>query len=324
MSEPSLDMMYLSTKRSLLSNPGIKMDDIYYGPFNTTVEMSEVTYNLGRLTIGLSQLNFGSQSQLIIPNNSLLSTCYLHLELPAIIANQTICRGWGYAAINNINFLFGSSNVSQIQLSGQSLFQTIMMEAETAEKRSELFRLGGEEWLVPSPAGVNIMADIILPLPWSSSCGMHSKLPFDTTLLNNPITIQVQFNSSSSIYGGTGIAPAQFAVGTLLPRQGDLKNKDQSLQMKLLKNPELEYSYPFIHHQNFSPGQFTGSTPGSPPVSLTLQSIINADLLAISVGMVQTSFVGPANQSSPSPFNYDPITNIVLQFNGLTMYNSPG
>src|ERR1700679_1604520 len=140
MSEPSLDMMYLSTKRSLLSNPGIKMDDIYYGPFNTTVEMSEVTYNLGRLTIGLSQLNFGSQSQLIIPNNSLLSTCYLHLELPAIIANQTICRGWGYAAINNINFLFGSSNVSQIQLSGQSLFQTIMMEAETAEKRSELFR----------------------------------------------------------------------------------------------------------------------------------------------------------------------------------------
>ena len=89
-------LQYLATKRSELSAPGVKLNDIYYSFLNSSVELAETTFNTGRLTIGLSQLNFGGYAQVLIPNNSLLSTIYLHLTLPAIVANQTLCKGWGY------------------------------------------------------------------------------------------------------------------------------------------------------------------------------------------------------------------------------------
>lgn len=98
----SRDLMYLSNKRTLLSNPGTKLDDIYYNQLNTQVSLSECTWNNGRLQIALSSVAFGGQSQVVIPNQSLLNETFLHLELPPLAANQTIVRGWGYQCIQSI------------------------------------------------------------------------------------------------------------------------------------------------------------------------------------------------------------------------------
>lgn len=328
----SEDIMYLSEKRTLLSMGGTIMDDIYYSALNTTVALSEVTYNQGRLSVSLSQTQFGSQSQVIVPNSSLLSTCYLHLELPDVAVNQTLCRGWGYAAINNISFLFGSSNVSQISISGQSMLQTVWGQCESEEKRSEMLRLGGEEIIAPSAGSPTAYADLVLPLPWSSANGLHAKLPFDTGLLSNPITIQVTFNQASSIYGGSAAPQAAFSVASMYFRQGDLANKSQSLRALMMRRPELMYAYPFIHRQSFTPSNFTGvtaatslATPSGGGVSIPLLAFINADLVAISVGVVQTARMSNvAGTASPSPFSYDDITNVSLSFNGLIMYTAPG
>lgn len=318
------DLLYLSNKRALLANPGTKMDDIYYSALNTTVELSEATYNSGRLSISLGQLQFGSQSQVVIPNSSLLQAVYLHLELPDIAAtNQTICRGWGYAAIDSISYLFGSSNVSQVSVNGQSHFQTIMMQCETAEKRSEMFRLGGHEYIASS--GGTITADVQLALPFSTAAGLYSKLPFDTNLLSNPITINIKFKSASAIYGGSNTAiPSAFLHATIYVRQGDLTNKDQSLKFELMRQPDLMYAYPFIHHQPYTPSKFTGKITSGDPVSLPLLSFINADLLSISIGVVRDSRYAPTSNSSPSQLAYDDISNIQLLFNGLVMYDAPG
>lgn len=237
------DLAYLSNKRTLLANPGTKLDGIYYSALNTTVELAEATYNVGRLTISLSQTNFRSQSQIVIPNSSLLEEIYLHLELPKLVADQTLCRGWGYAAIDSISYLFGSSNVSQIAINGQSLLQKIMVQCETEEKRSEMFNLGGEVLLAPLAGTAVPTADILLPLPWSSASGLFSKLPFDTGLLSNPITIQVHFKGADSIYGGSGVRQNGFTVATAIIRQGDLTNKDQSLKFELMKSPDLMYAW---------------------------------------------------------------------------------
>ncbi len=238
----SRDLIYLSQKQTLLSNPGTKLDSIYYSSVNTTVDLAEVTYNIGRLTISLSNLNFGSQSQLVIPNSSLLEEVYIHFDLPAIIADQTIVRGWGYACIDEISFLFGSSNVSQIRLSGQSLWQTIMLQCETEEKRSEMWRLGGEVQIAPTVG--TIEADILLALPWSSASGLYCKKPIDTDLLKNPITINIKFNNARSIYGGIAAPPTTFNQAVAIFKQGNLTNKDQSLGNELMRNPELMYAYP--------------------------------------------------------------------------------
>ena len=340
-SSMSKDLIYLSNKRVAMSAPGIKMDDIYYSSLNSSVELSECTFNNGRLQISLSNNTFGSQSQVIIPNQSLLGATYLHLELPAIPnvmgvgnANQVnICRGWGYAIINSITFLFGSSNVSQLVLPMHTILQTVMQECATAEQRSEVFNLAGQEYLSVNGGsfGSPISADLLLPFPWSSMCQMVKK-PFDTTLINNPITIQIQFNNANAIYTTTGNTslltppglPTGFNNATLYFRQGDLSNKDQSLKYELIKHPNLMYSYPFIHHQPYTtrfPGAVLGA-PGAQPVSLPLLSFINADLVSITFGVVDDLYnVGTPYQISP--FNYDPIQNIQLQFNGLVMYNAP-
>lgn len=322
-SAPSKDLIYLANKRTALSNPGTKMDDIYYSQINSTVELSECTYNLGRFTTSLSQLTFGSTSQVIIPNSSLVSGVFLFLEASPVVANQTLPLGWGYAMLQSVSYLFGSSNVSQIDLRQPAIFQTLMMECETAEKRSELLRLGGEQ--ITAPTTYNPQATVFIPLPFSSFCGLKNKLPFDTTLLDNPIILQISLSRGDQVYGGSGVIPTGLIRATCLLRQGDLSNKDQSLRPVLQNDPGLMYSYPFIHRQLANPIPITGSTDQNAPVSVTLQSIINADLVGLSIGVVATSKLTNVGAATcPNPFAYDRIGNILLQFNGLTMFSSPG
>jgi hypothetical protein len=321
------DMMYLSQKRTLLSMGGTILDDIYYSAMNTTVALSEVTYNTGRLAVSLSQTQFGSQSQVLIPNSSLLAQCYLHLELPPLVADQAICRGWGYALIDQISFLFGSSNVSQIAMNGQSLWQTIAGQCETEEKRSEMFHLGGEESFGPNPfvAGPPLTADLLIPLPWSAANGLHAKLPFDTGLLSNPITIQITFKAAAAVYGGTGAKPAGFTKATMYMRQGDLANKSQSMKSMMMRRPDLMYAYPFIHKQTFTPSTFNGSTDSSAPCTVPLLAFINADLIGMTVGVIRSDRLAPSGNLTPMPFGYDGgLSNITLDFNGLQMLNAPG
>lgn len=320
--EPSKDLIYLANKRTALSNPGTKMDDIYYSQLNSTVELAEATYNLGRFTTSLSQLTFGSTSQVIIPNSSLLQGVYLYLQAPPVAANQTLPLGWGYSMIQSVSYLFGSSNVSQIDLPQQSLFQTLMMEAETEEKRSELLRLGGEQYTAPTAFSPE--AYVFIPLPFSSICGIKNKLPFDTSLLDNPIILQISLSRSNQIYGGSGVQPNGLLRAICILRQGDLSNKDQSLRPVLNSNPSLMYSYPFLHRQSFTPTIFNGSTIIGQPVNIPLLSFINADLVGISIGVVPTNKLVNPGSTCPNPFAYDRLSNIQLTFNGLIMFNSPG
>lgn len=349
------DLEYLSSKRTHLASPGIKLDSNYYSVMNSTVAAVETTYNTGRLTVSLTNSSFGSQAQVIIPNSSFLGNTYLHLELPNLpdtsilpipVGNPnsgwlTLSRGWGYSAIQSISYLFGSSNVSQLTLQGNSMWQQIAMQCETAEKRSEFFRLGGEEVLVPlsrldtDPLSITygeqiydksatLSADLLLPLPWSSAAGLYSKLPFDTNMLNSPITVQIQFNQPFSIYGGSGVPPLGFGQARMIFRQGNLQNKDQSLRRIMDQKPELSMMYPFIHTQSYQPTQFYGSADISNPISIPLLGFINADLLSITVGIVRTSLLTPAGNGSPCTMLYDNLKNVQLIFNGLVMYNAPG
>lgn len=311
---------FLSEKRVLLSNPGTKQNNIYYTQLNTVVEASEVTYNTGRFKQSLNSLVFGGQALITIPNSSLLGEMYLHLELPDTVVEQSLCRGWGYGCIANVSYLMGSANVSQLQISGQSVLQTVMQQCENEEKRTEIYRLGGQVILKD---GIKPTADIIIPLPWSTACSLQDKKPFDSNVLMNPITIQITFKSARSIYGGNAVPPAGFTRGEAVLRQGNFSNKAMSLRNSLMANPQLMSAYPFIHHQSFSPAKFSVVDPAN-DVQVVLQSFINADLLAITIGVVEDASLNPVSPNSPSPFNYEDLLDVRLLFNGLVMNDTPG
>lgn len=334
------DLGYLSTKRTALSAGGTILDENYYTASNSTVQLVETTYSSGRLTISLSSKTFGSQSQVLIPNSSFIGDCYLVLTLPNVQPNQTLSRGWGYAILNSISFLFGSSNISQLQIQQQSIWHKVSMQCETEDKRSELFRLGGAEVLTPitfvdpadgvvkrDPSAV-LTATCLLPFPWSSASGLFSKIPFDSNCLQNPITITIQLNQPGSIYGGTGAIPDGFLDAQVIVVTGDLNNKDQSLRNKLTREPELSMMYPFIHCQSFVSASFAGSsfkTQGgaSPPITIPVQAFINADLLAMTVSIIRTDLLSPVGNGSPCVFCYDNIQNVQLLWNGTILANYP-
>ncbi len=311
---------YLVTKPALLNSPGIKLHDVYYSSVNSTVEAAEVTYNTGRLVLTLGSLSFGSSNQAIIPNSSLLGGVFLHLGLNLNSqANVTLPRGWGYAAIQSINYQLGSSNANQQQMTGQSLFHIIDQQASSDDKMSEIFRLGGQEYLTPQG---NVFADVFLPFPWSTMCGKDQKLPFDTAMLNSPIYITVVFNPAAQFIGGSGVKPTQFTDARIICRQGDFYNKDMSLGPLIKRNSQLIYGYPFIHHQSNQSTVIQGTA--GVPVSFTLTSILNADLVGLTFGVLLQSDLNPTGGNSPNPFNYQNVQDITLTYNGQTVYFTPG
>lgn len=353
---PRQQMMlgYLSAKRTSLSAPGTMLNSLYYDTAQASVEAVECTFNTGRYINSLSSPTFGGTSTVILANNDFVGEVYLHLELDNIYGptpsdptakQQTLSRGWGYGCIASIQYLIGNSSSSQVSLSGPALWAKIAMQCDTAERRSEFFRLGGDEYLTPvmrnnattgiperDPDAV-ISADILLPMPWSSATGSNGcgKKAFDTSLLSNPITITVQFDKNTSIFGGS-ISPYPFPralrSASMIFRQGELRYKNMSLEGELKMNPDKSLFYPDIFCTYQTPAVFQGNRVN--PVSIPLLGILNGDLLSLTVQVVRLSMVEaiplatPANTySAPNRFQYDNIRDVQLLFNGQVMFRAP-
>lgn len=331
-------MQLLANKRTNLAAPGTAMNSLYYGVGNSTVEAVELTFDVGRYTTDLSSTIFGSTSTNILANSSFVGDTYLHLELPNLYPGQTLSRGWGYGIIQTLSFIFGSSNVSQLTISGQTLWHKVSMSAESAEKRSELFRLGGQEYLAPiirvspitglperDPDAI-ISADILLPLPWSSSAGLFQKKAFDTNLLTSPIQVQVQFGQAKAIFGGSQSPngfPDRMLRGTMIFRQGNLYSKAMSLRNILMANPDTSTFYPFIYTQSYPTSIFAGQNQPESQVSIPLQAFINADLVAITLSVIRVSQLAAAPNASPNWHQCDNIQNVTLDYNGTVMFQAP-
>lgn len=310
----------LTNKKVLLASPGYKLNDAYYSNADSTVSLAETTYSTGRFAYSLQSSTFGSSSSIIIPNSSLIGEVYLHAELPQCTGTLKLNRNFLIDAIASVSFLFGSSNVPQLTMSGQSLFQVLMAQCETPEKRNAILEYAGKA--ADSSTNTN-WADVVIPLPFSDVSGLCPKKPFDSNVLSNNIIIQINWNQANAIYQGIGVAspnlpPNGFTTCTAYLRQGDFTNKAESLRNALQLNPGKSLNYPFIHHQSYTPAYFNGVPEAGGKITLALQGLINADLVALSFGVVRTSDLTGGRSKY-----YEDITNIRLLFNGMVICDMP-
>lgn len=325
---------YLSNKHVILSSGGTKLNDLYYHGLNSSASLVECTYSMGKYSTTLSSDGFGSTSNVQIPNQSFLGECYLELVIEDLKADVCLSRGWGYAIIQEISYLIGSSNTSTITLPGESCFTAVMAQCSDAEKRSEVFNLAGQAQLGPIPLVTNgptlgnvfNKAYVLLPLPWSVMC---DKIDFDTSLLSNNIIITIKFKQGSSIFGGSGVRPLKFqSAPTITFRQGDLSNTNLSLKHTMMQNPDLIYSYPMIHYSNGnSPSpSFTGRLPqsGLAACQMNIQGFLNSDLVGLYFYVVNEDYVSPTDSRPAQPFVTDQISNVRLYFNGIPLYLTDG
>lgn len=319
----------LSNKHALLSSLGSKYNDLYYSAANSSVSLIETTFGWANV-ISLSSLSFGSSSQVNIPVDQFIQEVVLHLRLPNTVANQTLCRGWGYAMLDSVSYILGASNTSNIVLQGDSILQTVLAQCTTKEKRSEVLRLAGDEILSPELAPDAYLdkdiefidAYVLLPLPMSTMC---DKLPLDSTLLSNNIVVGINFKQGSAIYGGTGAQPSQFLSAEVMLRQGKLSNQAASLRQEMIARPNMIYSYPYIHSQNFVSPTFEGKrrSDGQRACSVNLNSFANADLVGICFWVVAVDNKNPRDSTSCNPWATDEIEDVLVTFNGSTMFRFP-
>ena len=314
-------MSFLTDKLVLLNSPGDIKSQLYYSRANSTVDLTEITYNDGRYLTDLTNKSFGGAGSINIPNASFIGNVYLQVELPPLISNQTVGRGWLFSLINRVTYVFGSANVSNLSISGQSLFQIAMETSETTEKKSQVLKLGGQEHLV-NPTE-QIIGQILIPMPFSSLCSLNKKLEYDSSLLGNPVQINFEFNDSTTIYGGSAILPTEMLRAQVTVRQGELSNKNDSIRTILRSNPESMYQYPIVHHQSFQVDFTSGALIGTKSLASTLiQQFINADLLGMSFGVVKNSSLrrDPITFDSPNRLNYERVRDVEILLNGLILY----
>lgn len=327
----SPELQYLSSKRTAMANPSTKYDDLYYSRLNSTMSIIQSQANIGKWRQNLSSPEFGGSSTITLPKGNFIGTCFLHLQLPAVINNQCLSRGHLYMAIKEINYQVGSSNLNNITISGKSLFHLLMGQANTSEQLNKIFRIGGDEKLVPGDGASE--GDIIIPLPWSSfTGGQYQKLPFDTALLSQPLQITITFNPANKIIGGVEPFPDGFTEAYLYFKEEILTNRELGMAaiLKQSQNEDMISAYPFIHPQLYQSPVFAGKAPGSDPVILNLQAFLNSDLFGLLFSLhfdgdeVNPGGVVPANARPVRAFNSVEPYNVRLEYNGETIYYAPG
>lgn len=327
---------YLTKTKASLQSLGTKYSDLYYQEANSTASAVECTFNWSN-AITLNSMTFSSNTQVQLPIDQFMSSVVLHLRLPANSANQTLPRGWGYNFLQYIAWTMGASSTTQVVLQGPSIWQTIAAQCETEERRSEVFRCAGEEQLgipvnVPGQDPITYYdAYVLLPLPFSTGCGAE-KLPFDTTLLSNNITVQIGFNPAVSVYGGSDpVAHAGFSSAELLLRQGKLTNQAASFRQTMIAFPEVDYRMPFTYAQQFQTN-FVGrrGSEGFQTSQVTLNSFANADLVGIALWAVRqedaypTPNANPLLSTSSNWDNTDYLQDFQVTFNGSVLFRFNG
>lgn len=319
---------YLTKERTDLNAPGYLVDSVYYTNRSTEVQLCEIDYTTGKYTQSLNSLNFGSVSNIVIPNDNLVSDVYLSVRLPDLVENQAISKGWLFDLVSSINFTFGASNVSNLRIDSKTIRHLNLVSAETKEKREEIESLAGEYFKFPAGGAGNqfpIEGVIKIPLPWCNESADRKK-PMDMSLLNSPVQIQITLDTADRIYSLAGAMPVALLSGEVFTTMGQFADKSNSLKQKMMMDPTYIYEYPFIYHQSVSPKSniVLDSTLTSPPSNIDIQEMLNSDLTAILFSVHPTALQRKVGASITSPGLSCELWNVELKYNGSIIYKVPG
>lgn len=91
----------------VMDKAAVAVCDKIYGDLKSGINTKPAcdTYSILRFQIGFQSLTTPSSNTLQIPNANICDSIWVRLQLPAIAANVSAVRGWGYAAINRIKLV---------------------------------------------------------------------------------------------------------------------------------------------------------------------------------------------------------------------------
>jgi len=327
-------------KKTNLLNPGSVESDFYYSSINSRVNPIEAVKQCGAYKVSLSAPVYGGMSTVQVNNQNLVGKVYLTIGLKrpagAGIANISLPKGWCYRLIRSVDVLIGNSNISTQTFNQAQSWHVMNGQCSSASELDYYLQAGGSQLLGSAYTGVAIpdylfvdgytYGTILIDVPWSSWCtSLESKLYFDTSLLNQPITLNIRFNDYQELFGSTYVPPVDERTfqSTMYYSELIFSNKEQGLRDTLRRTPDMLISYPSIYK---TPG--SGDIIINPTVanngafSVNLQGFLDSDLLGLSLSFqLQEELVNTAGPNNF--FNCLDVLDLKLQFSGHTIIDYP-
>ena len=318
---------FVSDRTVDLDAVGNSRNMLYYATEDVKVQEVQVDTIVGKYRQSLSSAQFGSSSEVTIPNDDTISSVYVYLKMDNLPIGISLPEFWGHASIRSANYTWGSSSVSTVELSSEAIFMHNMLCMETSEKRKKYAELSGSP-VALTTAITSAECVLLLPLPWSTIRADQNKKGYDSSLLNNNILIQINFNESTSFIGTHVVdlvLPTSFSKTLVTLRQSVLTNKRDSMKSVLQGNPSLMVPYPFTH-KSTGTRRFITDQIKDEPTNVVLQSFLESDLLGLAFYVTHTS-AEKSSHGAASPVNkYDTarVRSIRLAYNGQELFNLEG
>ena len=321
---------FVSDRTVDLDAVGTSRNMLYYATEDVKVQEVQVDTIVGKYRQSLSSAQFGSSSEVTIPNDDTISSVYVYLKIDGLPVGISLPEFFGHACLRSVNYTWGSSSISTIELSSEAIFMHNMLSMETSEKRKKYAELAG------SPRAKTLITDgvtsaecvLLIPLPWSTIRADQNKKGYDSSLLNNNILIQINFNEASSFIGTHTaglVLPSTFSKTLVTLRQSVLTNKRDSMKSVLQSNPNLMVPYPFTH-KSTGTRRFITDQVANEPTNIVLQSFLESDLLGLAFYVVPTSEEKSSHGASSPVNKYDTarLRDIRLAYNGQELFNLEG
>jgi hypothetical protein len=235
--------------------PSKETNLFYYGSENTKRSKID-TYQSTNYTFDINSKTSGSVGTVIITPQAGLSHLWVGVKLPSApqgldsYDGLALGTGWGFSLIESMTYRYGSS--APFSLSGNALRVAACVNAGNAGEKEQLMSaFGGQACSGEQIADDNLYSYFPLTLAHvSSESGSEVRAPIDTSMLNGPITINIQWADFSKVFakspafgaGTVNIALSEAWVGTrqIIPMYSDDK--------MVLKNGQV-YNYPIKFYQ---------------------------------------------------------------------------
>ena len=333
----------LLAKQVLAASPGVAATDLYYSSTNSKKEIIPSTTYVGRYVQSLQSQRWGTSSQIVVPSTDMLGQVYMRITMQKP-SGCYVSQGWGYNCIQQISYIWGSSNTSQLTITKDSILGWLSTSSEPMnEQFTEMMYQGGALTELAAdgvPPDELIEATLVLPLPMSTLC--PHKPPFDLSLLSgsSPMIIRIDLAQSPRyVMGGptVNIDTAEIKTAEVIFTNTTVLDTSLSLSSQLRADPSLIASYPFIHLQSFQSGIIqatTGNTGfwggvNSSVQTVNLTSFLRSDLIGIIFTLIDQRDV-QATQPAVNTRGFAPtylpqdMLDFEVLYNGQRLYYTPG
>lgn len=318
----------------VLAADSTKLGNAYYDETTRHMNLDDLLFN-NRFRQSFSSLSFGASNAFQIPNSAFVSDCFISMRFPGVASVgpnvMNLVPVPAYTVIERIEIKIAGSTV--YTQNGINMLHDILFNCDSKSKRDEIIRLAGGSGTNGFTADSTYYA--YLNVPWANIAARIKKLPLDTMLFKQPISITVFTKPGSSVYyqsGGAGLViPASFVEGELVVRQGELKNPSSRLILgtEIVQNGVVQtlsdnYAYPFTYSQGNITQTFTGSVVGNQPAQVSLSGFQKGHLQAIRFMLYNqtTSTISYPSTAATNMLATEEPLSFELLFNGQTIFRS--